>query len=156
VQELMGHSDVKTTMIYTHVLGLGASGVRSPLDALGCPGDDSPSNPADKRAMTPTGMSQPIGLERVTIKSVTSPFARYPSQRVFGGSGRGAQYQVSSTSRTSRVKTSAIVSKQLRGMEFQACCKLQDNGECRHILAAFDDPQVRWTDFSCLSELRLR
>jgi hypothetical protein len=35
VHELMGHADVKTTMIYTHVLGLGASGVRSPLDALG-------------------------------------------------------------------------------------------------------------------------
>jgi integron integrase len=32
VQELLGHRDVTTTMIYTHVLRLGAKGVRSPLD----------------------------------------------------------------------------------------------------------------------------
>jgi len=49
IQELLGHRDVATTMIYTHVLQRGGLGVRSPADSIGPSAASRPTAPPSPR-----------------------------------------------------------------------------------------------------------
>jgi hypothetical protein len=69
IQTLLGHSDVKTTMIYTHVVKQGPLGVQSPIDRMYRHGTLSAGpQQADPEPILPPATSPPAWAGRLTIR----------------------------------------------------------------------------------------
>lgn len=71
IQELLGHSDVATTMIYTHVLKVGGGGVRSPVDSL----PELPSGEPD--AVYSAGLISNCWMRSGASDGYSSPVTRF-------------------------------------------------------------------------------